>query len=171
MVWLAEQLFTSLSLSLSPPLLLALSLFCFVFCRDDRGKALLLRVCIDRGPSKGGGGGTSRAGPFATTAAASAPSPSTLPIYPLTPFSSCLSQTLLLSAHSEIQIQGSYSQRLGEGEHEKSKREMERLNEIEMRRLASSPDGGSEWSWDLISRAHKYKQEKKSRNNGKKKNG
>lgn len=117
LVWLAEQLFTSLSFSLSPSLSRSLSLFCFVFCRDDRGKALLLRVCIDRGPSKGGGRGTRRAGPFSTTAATSAPSPSILPTYPLTPFSSCLFRTLLLFAHSEIQIQGSYSQRLGEGEH------------------------------------------------------
>ncbi|MEQ2309683.1 hypothetical protein AMECASPLE_001193 [Ameca splendens] len=47
--------------------------------RDDRGKALLLRVCIDRGPSEGGGWGTRRAGPFSMTAAPpllSTPSPS-----------------------------------------------------------------------------------------------
>lgn len=82
LVWLAEQLFTSLSFS--PSLSRSLSLFCFVFCRDDRGKALLLRVCIDRGPSKGGGRGTRRAGPFSTTAAPSAPPPPP-PYFPPTP--------------------------------------------------------------------------------------
>ncbi len=50
LVWLAEQLFTPLSpLHHHPPLL---SPFCFVFCGDDREKALLLRVGIDRGPSR-----------------------------------------------------------------------------------------------------------------------
>lgn len=41
---------------------------CFVFCGDDRGKALLLWVCIDRGPAEGVARPAHAGGPFAEAA-------------------------------------------------------------------------------------------------------
>lgn len=132
LVWLAEQLFTSLSF-LSPPLFLAPSLYSALYSAEMTGGKLYCSEFVSIGaPLRGEAGGRAeRALSQRPRLLAPLPPPSLLPTYPLTPVSSCFFRTLLLFAHSEIQIRGSYSQRLGEGEHEKSKRERDGDGEIE----------------------------------------
>lgn len=120
LVWLAEQLFTSLSLFLPlPP-----SLHSALYSAEMTGGKLYCSELVSIGaPPRGETGGRGEQALFATTAPPSTYCPPSLhyflqsvrpPHPPFGPSPPLSEPTSYLPARSEIQIQGSYSQRLAD---------------------------------------------------------
>jgi len=133
LVWLAEQLFTSLSpsLSLSLPLFLSPSLYSALYSAEMTGGKLYCSEFVSIGaPLRGEAGGRAEQAlsqrprlqqPAPPPPAPSCPSLPSFPSHPPPP-PPPFKPFPCSRARSEIQIQASYSQRLGEEEHQKARK-------------------------------------------------